>query len=98
MAYKTIISTRAQREIENAIDYYALYSTDAAGNFIAVLEEAHTVLRTNPFFSVRYGNVRALKLKRFPYSLYFTINEDKNTVRILSCFHNKLNPNKRPRE
>jgi toxin ParE1/3/4 len=26
MAYKIIISPRAQKEIENAIDYYALYS------------------------------------------------------------------------
>lgn len=26
MAYKIIVSPRAQKEIENAIDYYALYS------------------------------------------------------------------------
>lgn len=96
MGYKIIVSPRAQKEIENAIDYYALYSVDAPANFIASLKEAYRTLETTPFFRVRYKNVRALKIKRFPHALYFIINEDKNTVRVLSCFHNKRSPNKRP--
>jgi hypothetical protein len=28
MAYKVIVSPRAQKEIENVINYYALYSLD----------------------------------------------------------------------
>jgi toxin ParE1/3/4 len=97
MAYKVIISPRAQKEIENAIDFYALYSVDAPKNFITVLKEAYTTLETNPYFRVRYKNVCALKLENFPHSLYFTINKDINTIRVLSCFHNKRNPNKSPR-
>jgi plasmid stabilization system protein ParE len=97
MAYKIIVSPRAQKEIENAIDYYALYSVDAPVNFISALREAYSTLETNPFYRVRYKNVRALRIKRFPHSLYFIINEEINTVRVVSCFHNKRNPNKRPR-
>lgn len=97
MGYKIIVSLRAQKEIENAIDYYALYSVDAPVNFIASLKEAYGTLEAKPCFRVRYNNVRALKIKKFPHSLYFIINEEKNTVRVLSCFHNKRNPNKRPR-
>ncbi len=96
MAFKIIVSPRAQKEIENAIDYYALYSSLAPSNFVAVLKDAYSTLETNPFFSVRYKNVRALKLKRFPHSIYFVINENQNTIRVLSCFHNKRNPYKRP--
>jgi len=95
MAYKIIVSPRAQKEIENAIDYYALYSTDAPVNFIAGLKEAYASLETSPFYKVRYKNVRALKLKRFPHSIYIVINENQNSIRVLSCFHNKRNPNKR---
>jgi toxin ParE1/3/4 len=96
MAYKIIVSPRAQKEIENAIDFYALYSTDAPMNFISLLSEAYATLQATPFFRVRYKNIRAIKIKKFPYSLYFTINEDKNSVRVLACFHNKRNPDKRP--
>jgi len=96
MAYKIIVSPWAQKEIENAIDYYALYSSNAPQSFINLLKDTYTTLENNPFFSVRYKNIRALKINKFPYSLYFVINETQNTVRILSCFHNKKNPNKRP--
>ena len=96
MAYKIVVSPRAQKEIENAIDYYAIYSTDAPINFISELKRAYEILEMNPFFMICYKNVRVLNLKKFPYSLFFIIDENKNVVRVLSCFHNKQNPNKRP--
>jgi len=68
MAYNIIVSPRAQKEIENAIEYYALYSIDAPKNFIAALKEAYSILEINPFFRVRYKNICALKLKNFPHS------------------------------
>ena len=97
MAYKIIVSPRAHKEIENAIDYYALYSANAPLNFIIALKETYITLGISPFHIICYKNVRALKIKKFPYSLYFIINENKNIVRVLSCFHNKRNPDKRPR-
>lgn len=65
MTYKIIVSPRAQKEIENAIDYYALYNVDAPFDFISALKEAYGTLVTNPFFRVRYKNIRALRLKSF---------------------------------
>jgi toxin ParE1/3/4 len=41
MAYRVIVSSRAQKEIENAIDFYALYSVNAPSKFIASLNEAY---------------------------------------------------------
>ena len=87
MAYSVIVSPRAQMEIENAIDHYAQDSTDAPVLFISALRDTYKVPSVSPFFTIRYKNVRALRIKRFPYVLYFVINESKNTVRVLSCFH-----------
>jgi plasmid stabilization system protein ParE len=97
MAYKIIVSPRAQKEIENAIDFYALYSENAPEKFILALKHSYKALAINPFFTVFYKNIRGLKIEKFPYSLYFTINEELNTVKVLSCFHNKRNPRKRPK-
>jgi len=96
MAYRVIVSPRAQKEIEDAIDYYTVHSTDAPLNFIAQLKDSYDILEENPFSRIRYKNIRALKIKKFPYLLYFVVSKTKNTVRILSCFHNKRNPQKRP--
>lgn len=97
MGYKVIISQRAQQEIENAIDYYALYSSDAPRRFVTLIAQAYILLETNPKLKFSHGNVRKLKFKKFPYSLFFIVNEKTETVRILSCFHNKRNPKNMPR-
>jgi toxin ParE1/3/4 len=96
MAYSIIVSPRAQKEIEHAIDYYALYSVDAPKNFIQSLANAYITLQSNPSFKIQYKEVRALQLTNFPYSLFFVINQANNTVRIIACFHNKRNPDNRP--
>ncbi len=96
MAYRIIVSPRAQKEIEHAIDYYALYSTNTPKKFIQSLANAYITLQNNPFFKLQYKNCRAIKINAFPYSLYFVINEANNTIRIIACFHNKRNPDNRP--
>jgi len=96
MAYRIIVSPRAQKEIQDGIDYYALHSVDAPHNFINILNITYKILEEKPFLRIRYKNVRAFKIRKFPFLLYFVINERDNTVKILSCFHNKRNPKKRP--
>ncbi len=96
MAYKIIVSPRAIEEIEDAIDYYLLHSNDAPKNFTSSLLNAYNTLSLNPFFRIIYKKIRAFKIKRFPYSLYFVVDEENKIVRILSCFHNKRNPRNRP--
>ncbi len=96
MEYKVIVSPRAQIEIENAIDYYILQSDKASAKFISIIKQAYEILESTPYLRIRYKNIRGIKLKRFPYSLFFVINERKSTVRVLSCFHNKRDPKNRP--
>jgi hypothetical protein len=97
MAYKIIVSLRAQREIEDAIDSYAIDSIIAPKQFLHFLEYTYKSLEISPFFKIRYKDIRALKIKKFPYSLYFVVNEKNHSVKILSCFHHKRNPAKRPK-
>jgi toxin ParE1/3/4 len=52
MAYKVIVSPRAQQEIEDAIDYYSLYSIDAPKHFKSSLLDAYETLSFNPFFRI----------------------------------------------
>jgi len=59
MACKIIVSPWAQKEIENAIDYYALYSSNAPRSFINLLKDTYTTLESNPSFSVQYKNIGA---------------------------------------
>ncbi len=95
MKYKITISLRAQEEIEEAIDYYLSSGTKAHLHLINELSSIYKTLASNPYFEIRYKNIRSVKIRKFPYSLFFIINDDK-TVHVLSCFHNKRNPGNRP--
>ena len=97
MAYRIIVNVRAQKEIEDAISFYDLSSDVAPINYIIALKEAYVSLKKNPFYRIRYKNVRTIKLRRFPFNLYFTVNEEQGLVIVHSCFHNKRNPKKRPK-
>lgn len=96
MDYKVIVSPRAQHEIDNAIGYYALYSQNAAKNFLIEVDNAYKLLAHSPYFAVCYKNVRAFTLKRYPYSLLYVIDENNKTIQILACFHNKRHPKNMP--
>ncbi|MBL0286697.1 MAG: hypothetical protein IPQ19_04600 [Bacteroidetes bacterium] len=59
MAHKIIRLDESSKEIENAIEYYSLYSVDAPLNCHIALKSYETLKQT--LFSVRYKNIRALK-------------------------------------
>lgn len=89
---------RAQTEIENAIDYYNSVNQSIRFHFIESIEEAFKSLERNPYYQKRYKDIRSIHLHKFPYSLFFYVEEAYSEVRILSCFHEKLNPVKRPKQ
>ncbi len=95
MAHKIIVTLRAQLEIEDAYDFYAMSSTVAPTDFIAEIEDAYRKLSLNPFYLIRYKNFRALPLKKFPFILIYLIEE--NTVVIKACFHTSKNTSKYPK-
>ncbi len=96
MGYNIIVSPRAQKEILNAIEYYSMYSELAPQKFIESISFSYNLISQNPFHEIRYKNIRSVKLTFFPYSLFYVLNESTQQVKIISCFHNKLNPKKRP--
>lgn len=49
MAYRVIISPRAQIEISEAIEYYRIHSNVAPFVFIQSLEKSYRTLESNPF-------------------------------------------------
>ena len=56
MVYRIIVSPRAQKEIENAINFYAIYSIKAPKNFIESVKAAYATLELHPHFAIRYKN------------------------------------------
>lgn len=92
MDYTLIIDPRAIQDIQKAIDYYDEQQPGLGLRFEDVVNKKLVALKKSPFFQIRYDNVRCLPLKKFPYMVHFTINEQKNNITIHAVFHTSLDP------
>lgn len=66
MNFLVIINQRGNRDIQEAIDYYDEQQLGLGRKFEAFLNEYLMLLKSNPFYAIRYENVRCLPLKKFP--------------------------------
>lgn len=92
MAYTIDIDPRAIRDVQQAIDYYEEQQAGLGVKFENALNNQLTTLEKNPFFQVRYDDVHCLPLKKFPYMVHFTVNENSKLVTVRAVFHTSLDP------
>ncbi|MFP3592291.1 type II toxin-antitoxin system RelE/ParE family toxin [Chryseobacterium sp. SIMBA_038] len=86
----------AEENIEEATDYYANISLKVLKNFNKQLDLSISRIVSSPYFQKRFKNVRALPVKKFPYIIFYEINEEEKIIYILSVFCTHQNPEKYP--
>jgi len=94
MGYNITISPLAQQELAEAYSYYAEIAIPVLKKFDREIVAAFSALEKNPFFKLRYKNVRALPIKNFPFLIFFTLNEPNTAVEIRSIFNTHQDPTK----
>lgn len=88
---KTLI--RAELELDEAVFYYKNIRKSLAEKFILDYENQLNTLYNFPFFEEKYNIIRTLSLKKFPYTIHFSINENEKVVYIQALTCDYQNPN-----
>jgi len=97
MAYKIIVSPSAQINIDKAIEYYIENASFlVASEFFDELQNCYRHLELNPFNQIRIKSYRASPLDRFPYLVFYELDEEQPYVRILAVFNTNQDPGKWP--
>jgi len=96
MAFEIFQYPEADEDILNAIDYYKEISNSVLSSFEKELSRAYDRLERNPFFQIRYDDVRILPLRKFPYIVLFHVDVVKKFVYVISVFCTHQNPEKYP--
>lgn len=96
MAFEIFQYPEADQDILDAVDYYKTISNSTASNFEKQLSKAYDQLERNPFFQIRYDDVRVLPIKKFPYIILFHIDEIQKHIYVISVFCTHQNPEKYP--
>ena len=86
----------AEENIEEATDYYANISLKVLKNFNNQFDITINKIVSNPYFQKRFKHIRALRVKKFPYIIFYEINEEEKMIYILSVFCTHQNPDKYP--
>lgn len=84
------ISIRARDDIYKGIDYYNQQVNGLGKQFAIAIKNAVKTLKKNPFFQIRYDDVRCLPLDSFPYMIHYTLNENLELVEIFAIIHTSL--------
>jgi len=83
----------ARAELIGAQDWYEGEAPGLGDRFLQAVDAVAERLSANPLqFPVVYKNVRRALLRRFPYSLFFVIEDDTDAVLVIACFHASRDP------
>lgn len=82
----------ARQDFLEASDWYRTEDVDLNAKFVGAVRETFKSITDRPLsYPIVSGNfVRRAVVKKFPFSIYFTIDED--LILVLAIFHDSRNP------
>jgi plasmid stabilization system protein ParE len=98
LPYSVIFSSRAQKEIASAWDWYEERQQGLGDRFIQEVIRKAWLIEQNPErYPTRYKSYKETILSVFPFLIIYRTNKRKKSVRIISVFHTSLHPKKKYR-
>lgn len=92
MEFKIKIEPLAKYDIQNEINYYNSKQIGLGKKFHGQVKEYFKALKQNPFYEIRYNDVRCLPLKKFPAMIHYTLNEQAKTVVVRAVINTSKDP------
>jgi len=86
---------KAKVDLERAFGWYEAQRKGLGFDFLDCIESSvMKILGTPEMYNIIYKNFRRCIIRRFPFSIFFTI--ENSEIIIHSVFDNRQNPQKRP--
>lgn len=99
MSCRYILHQAAQQDYEEALRWYADRSLQAAENFIVAVDHALHLICENPTrWRNEYRYYYELGVKKYPYTIIYTLEQHQQLVIIVSIYHHKRSPKKKYRK
>ena len=92
MSYNYILHAHAQQYYEQSLKWYMERSIVASERFVVAINNALQLICDNPTrWRKKYKNFHEISLKKYPFTIIYTIEEDKAIVVVSSIYHHKRN-------
>ena len=91
MKFKLIVRPEAETELEEAFVWYEQQVIGLGSQFFLAVDATLNSIQRDPLqYPVVYKDVRRALTRRFPYQVFFVIND--KTIVIIAVFHGMRNP------
>ena len=95
MNYNIKIGPEANIEINEALEYYNKINNELSAELFNTIFDSLNFIQNKPYsFTTKYKNIRGLSIDKYPYIIYYFIDEVSNTIIIISVFNTNQNPDK----
>lgn len=91
--FKVKINAAAKIDIQDGIKWYNSKLQGLGVSFHQEVKKTIEAIRSIKSFQVRYGEVRCLPVRRFPFMIHYTVDEAKKRIVVRAVFHTGMDPN-----
>ena len=90
---KVLLSLQAQQELDDAISYYDLQQENLGNEFKTLIDNTIRNIQASPLlYPVIKKPVHRVVTRRFPYSIFYMIDNIDDIIVILSIAHQHRKP------
>lgn len=92
MSYRIQISPEAQEEILAARKWYEEQQPGLGKDFANTVKDHINTLKSGTVeHKIVFDNIRRILVKRFPYVIYYSRNNNNRTVSVMAVLHERQN-------
>lgn len=93
MAFIYRLHPSAQEDYELSVSWYLKRSLVAANNFVDAVDKTLEIICKEPAMHRNvYKNYRELNVRKYPFTIVYTIEENSQRVIIIAIYHHKRQP------
>jgi toxin ParE1/3/4 len=91
--YRLSIYPEVETQLSEYYRWYVKQKENLGNEFLDSVDEAIKAIERNPFaFQKRIKNYRIYLIDRFPYGIFYLVNEKAKTVLVAAVYHLRINP------
>lgn len=93
MVAKPKITAQAEDDLTDAMLWYENQKMGLGLDFLEEFERALEIICIRPkSIALKYKSIRRINLHKFPFSLFYTFEENQNLVVVWAVLHQSRNP------
>lgn len=93
-SFQIKLEPEAKEDIQKGIEYYKEKQKGLGKKFHAEVKNSIAAIRKNPFYQIRYDDIRCLPLNKFPFMIHFRVDESDSIATIYGVINTSLDPDK----